>query len=306
MKTYKLYFAALCLVTLAACNDDDSADLKSQPAEMSFTASIEEIAGGPASAWSASDAVSVFDGKANNVFTTAEGGPTAEFTGTANARAEAFRAIFPAVPGVERYNGRVAVSIPASQNGVAGGVAPGAAWAAAYVPNNGSGNLHFVNLCAYLRISLRKADDVVSVQLQANRGEPLTGPVRVGLFEKPTVELASGNSPSVALTGNALDGTFYLAVLPQRLEGGYTLTMTNSEEMKFTVVVPGEVVFERSQAYDLGSFADIAWAAAVNPEPTQLPSAGVIRAGFADCEFNVMSEGDFEEFPSMPIGYRTS
>lgn len=306
MKTYKLYFAALSLVTLAACNDNDPADLKSQPAVMNFTASIEEITGGPAQSWGASDAISVFDGKANNIFTTAEGGATAEFSGTANTRAEAFRAICPEIPGVERYNGKVAVTIPSSQDGVAGRVAPGASWAVAYTPNDRSGNLHFVNLCAYLRITLRRADDVVSVQLQSNRGEPLTGPVRVGLFEEPTIELASGNSPSVALTGNALDGTFYLAVLPQLLEGGYTLTMTNSEELKHTVVVSKEVAFERNTAYDLGTYSNIPWVAAVNPNPTQLPAASVIRAGFADCEFNVVSEGDFEEFTSMPIGYRTS
>lgn len=306
MKTYKLYLAALSLVCLAACSDDDPADLKSRPAEMTFTVSVEEIAGGPAAAWSASDAISVFDGKANNVFTAVEGGDAAEFTGTANSRAEAFRAIHPAIPGVERYNGKVAVTIPASQDGVAGGVAPGADWAAAYAPNNGRGNLQFVNLCAYLRISLKKADDVVSVQIQSNQGEPLAGPVRVGLFEEPTIEPATGSSPSVALTGAALDGTFYLAVLPQQLGGGYTLTMTSSEELKYTVVVPGEVAFERNQTYDLGSFADVDWVAAVNPNPSQLPSAGLFRAGFADCEFNIASEGDFEDYPSMPIGYRTS
>lgn len=306
MKIHKLYLAVLPLVCLVACSDDDSADLKSRPAEMTFTASAEEIAGGPASTWSASDAISVFDGKANNVFTTVGGGSPAEFTGSANTRAEAFRAIRPAIPGVERYSGKVSVVIPASQDGVAGGVAPGADWAAAYAPNDGSRNLRFSNLCAYLRISLRKSDDVVSVQIQSNRGEPLAGPVRVGLFEEPTLEAAAGNSSSVALTGEALDGVFYLAVLPCRLEGGYTLTMTSSEELKHTVVVPEEVVFERSRAYDLGSFADIAWVAAVNPEPSQLPSAALIRAGFAECDFNLVSEGDFEDYASMPIGYRSS
>lgn len=306
MKKLYLSLAALGLLGLAACSDDDPVAQPSVPAEMTFTASLEAVPDGPALSWSAFDAISLFDGKANNDFTTADGGSDAQFVGIANSQAEAYRAVSPAIPGVERYNGRVAVSIPASAVGVSGGVA-GKTWAAAYVANNGNKTLQFKNLCAFLKIQLKAVDRVVSVSVQANRNEPIAGAMQLGLFEEPTIEpAANGAVPAVTMTGTALDGTFYIAVCPQTLAGGYTLTLVNDEELRFTQVVPAEVTFEQNAVYDLGNFANVAWEAAVNPNPTQLPSVSLIRASFMDAPFNVLSNGDFEDWPNEPFGYRSA
>ena len=102
-----------------------------------------------------------------------------------------------------------------------------------------------------------------------------------------------------------MDGVFYVAVIPQTLSQGYTLTFVNSNEERFVSRVDTPVTFERNAIYDLGSFENMEWYMEPNPNPTTIPSVSIVKASFKEDEFNMVSEGSFEYFPDKPLNYRS-
>lgn len=82
--------AVTALASLLACNNEvEDQTLIADFQEMGISVTAPSVAGLPF-AWEPGDALSIFDGKANQEFVTEESGTTAVFTGTANAKAPAF------------------------------------------------------------------------------------------------------------------------------------------------------------------------------------------------------------------------
>ena len=308
----KAYFIAMaCCAVLASCGKDDDGEggggtgTGTQVEDMTFTATIESVTDGPTIAWAADDAISVLDEAGNHKFTTTGSGATATFSGRADANAESFVALYPFQSGISLNGGKGSVSVSAEQTAVAGGFS-GTNYAVAYAANDDAKTLNFKNVPAYLKITLSAADKVSSVTVAAKNGEQLAGEVDVTVADEITITEGSKASSTVTLVGDALDGTFYIQVLPQTLSGGYTLTMLNDEDLSYTQEVTSSVALSNSQAYDLGSFSGMEWVEAVNPNPTTVPSFNLIKASFEEADFNVVSEPGFEDYAAQALGYRSS
>lgn len=301
MKTNKLFSMLIVLGSIIACQEQEEVVKPSDPVKYDLTAGFETTAGLSWS-WAANDEFTVYDGKDVNPFVAAEGGESATFSGLADDNAKNLMAIYPSTTG-GRYYGKVNMKVLSNQD--AADVFPKQnSLFAAYV-EKGTTSLTFKPMTAFLKIKLSASDDVVSVDMKANADEPLSGDVKVGLFSEPTIEAAESAVANVTLSGNAMDGVFYVAVIPQTLSQGYTLTFVNSNEERFVSRVDTPVTFERNAIYDLGSFENMEWYMEPNPNPTTIPSVSIVKASFKEDEFNMVSEGSFEYFPDKPLNYRS-
>lgn len=304
MRTKKFFIALMAIASLAACQEQEEVIKPNDPARYDLTATIEAVEDLTWS-WEAEDAITVYDGKAVNAFVTSEGGESAVFSGLANKNADELMAIYPSTT-QGRYFGKVDMVLPVAQAGVKGGVAKSNIIMAAYKKNDGQNVLNFTNMVSFVKFNISEDLDVVAVELRSNAGEPLAGKVKVGLFEEPTIEPAEGASVAVTLSDDPCAGTYYVAVIPQTLTQGYTLNLVASDDSRASVTVSEEVVFERGKITELtADLTDVDWVAPVNPNPTTVPSVAVIKAGFEEAPFNMVSEGSFEYFPDHDIRYRT-
>ena len=197
------------------------------------------------------------------------------------------------------------LDIPPTQDGVEGGFVPEYNIAAAYA--KASSELYFKNMVSYLKINLSGAPQpIVSVKLTSKAGEPLTGPVAVGLFEEPTIEPRPNTSNTVQLAGEDLNGVYYFVVMPQTLSKGYELVFTDINDMRATVDVPAAFTANRNQVADLGTYGgELDWKVSVNPNPTQIENLGIFKMRLAETDFNIMSEPGFEEFTDEDVHNRT-
>lgn len=294
----------MAIASLAACQEQQEVVKPSEPTRYDLTATIEAVEDLTWS-WEAEDVITVYDGKAVNAFVTSEGGESAVFSGLANKNAEELMAIYPSTT-QGRYFGKVDMVLPVAQAGVKGGVAKSNIIMAAYKKNDGQNVLNFTNMVSFVKFNVSEDLDVVAVELKSNAGEPLAGNVKVGLFEEPTIEAAEGASAAVTVSDDPCAGTYYVAVIPQTLTQGYTLNLVASDDSRASVTVSEEVVFERGKITELtADLTDVDWVAPVNPNPTTVPSVAVIKAGFQEAPFNMVSEGSFEYFPDQDIRYRT-
>ena len=305
MKTRRLLWAFSVLPFFVSCQEKEK-DLTALPKEMSITVMTEAIENGPELMWKENDCISVFDGKKNNEFTTLETGGQAFFSGIADSKAEAYRGLYPYVEGLQRYRGKVTLNLPAAQEAAKSSFDSKAYLAAGYMPNDGTNSIVMKNMFALLKVKVQKSQDVVSIQVKSNGGEFIAGEVSVGLFEEPTIEVGNTSSDVVAIMGDKLDGEYYIAVTPQTLSQGCTLTLTSSEELKYTKVISTEVVFERNKVYDFGSLTDAVLEPLVNPEPTVLEKTNILTVSFEPGEFNLLSDPGFETFLNQAPGFRSS
>lgn len=291
MKINRFFITILALAGLAACEQPQEDVKKDGPVDCELTATTENVEG-PSFEWAAGDKITVYDGKGKNSFETAAGGASAVFKGKVDSSAETLKAISPATT-EGLFSGYVNATIPTAQEAIEGGVDKNAAFLAAESAD--AKTLNFKYLVSFAKVTVAEADKVVSISLSANGEEPLTGAVRAGIFAEPTLEKRPAAVSNVTIAGE-LAGTYYLAVMPQTLASGYTLTLVNSEDNRATIVKSESVVFERAKVTDLGNLASIEWSEPVNPNPTTVPSVRVMKTSFQEADFNVVSDGDFEYF----------
>lgn len=291
MKINRFFITMLALAGLAACEQPQEDVKKDGPVDCELTATTENVEG-PSFEWAAGDKITVYDGKGKNSFETAAGGASAVFKGKVDSSAETLKAISPATT-EGLFSGYVNATIPTTQEAIEGGVDKNAAFLAAESAD--AKTLNFKYLVSFAKVTVAEADKVVSISLSANGEEPLTGAVRAGIFAEPTLEKRPAAVSNVTIAGE-LAGTYYLAVMPQTLASGYTLTLVNSEDNRATIVKSESVVFERAKVTDLGNLASIEWSEPVNPNPTTVPSVRVMKTSFQEADFNVLSDGDFEYF----------
>lgn len=303
MKYNRIFtFAILSIAALSCQPEEEQQYLPVDLQAMTFEASIESVM--PLE-FSAGDAITVYDGTAARKFTTSTKGFMASFEGEADANAERYCAVYPYTSN-ERFSGRVQMSIPSSQAAVLNSYDRSVKAAAAVADG---GNLQFTNVLSFLKIDFQPEPgvDIVSVTVSSNNKEPLSGSVFVGLFDEPTIEpYSNGYFDNVSISGSKLNGKFYIAVMPQTLSDGYTIAVTNSEDGRYEKKVTGEVKFEMNQIYDLGTVGNVEWEVKPNPNPTQVPNTVLLKASFKNADFNMVSEGGFEDYADKPIMYRTA
>ncbi|MGM9735730.1 MAG: hypothetical protein ACI3ZL_04900 [Candidatus Cryptobacteroides sp.] len=220
--------------------------------------------------WNNGDAIAVSNGLEVAEFTTADpdGSASASFTTSSDTfeYADSYSALYPYAEGTVFADGKVNAQVPATQTPVAGGFDDGVNVAVA----EGAGDaLSFKNVCAYLRFTVPAGmDDLTKVELAANSGEKLAGAVSVNVSDA-SYTLTSGVS-KVALEGTFEPGkSYYMAVLPQTLSAGFTITMTRGGETS-QMASSKSVTFTRSVSANIGELYDGNWK--VNLSGSAVPS----------------------------------
>ena len=244
--------------------------------------------------WNNSDEIAVYNGTAVAKFTTAaeDRSATADFT-TENAEfdaVETYLAVYPYSEEVDFSGDKVAVTVPAVQTACAGSFAKGVNVAVA----KGSSNaLVFQNVCAYLKFTVPAGmEDLKKVVLAANgANEYLAGKVEVSCDNASDLSVTDGVA-SVTLEGPFEAGkSYYMAVLPQTLSAGFTLTMTRGESAP-TMETNKKFTFTRSRTANIGELYDGNWK--VSLEGTAVPGGALMtNCGNGYCSFRGnLSKGD--------------
>ncbi|MGM9787100.1 MAG: hypothetical protein ACI3ZS_09745 [Candidatus Cryptobacteroides sp.] len=209
--------------------------------------------------WNNSDEIAVYNGTAVAKFTTAaeDRSATADFTteDTKFQAAGTYLAVYPYSEGVAFSGDNVAVTVPAEQTACAGSFAKGVNVA---VAKGSSDALAFKNVCAYLKFTVPAGMvDLTKVELKANGGEFLAGEISAKV-DDASYTVTSG-ATSVSLVGTFEAGkSYYMAVLPQDLSAGFTLTMTRGEN-KTKMETSKKFTFKRSRTANIGDLYDGNW-----------------------------------------------
>ena len=249
-----------CTRELAGNLIDEQPDLSGLKS-MTFTAVQERQEGATKATidsrdikWSTGDALSVFDGIGNQVFSLdGEGGSTSgSFTGSA-ATASTYYAIHPYTEGASLSNSKIiSAALPAMQTATAGSADPAAMLMMA--TSTDASMLSFKNVCAYVKVT--PAFDCSGIELISKGAENLAGTVNLDYNGGvPVAEVTANGTNYVSLTGTITSGrTYYIAVLPASLESGFDVMFQIDGEYyeKGTDKVLG---LSRNKVMDLGSFS---------------------------------------------------
>lgn len=279
MKTMKHLFGALPLAALAlsftACgNDETFGEPETTPAgnqvTMTFTANAPAPAAGTRTSlvegtqvyWTPDDVIGVYSctsevfyvEEPGSPFTTdlAAAAPTATFTGTAEADAQQYIAVYPrdmfALCVRSSEGTMLGFTLPPVQQAVEGGFATGLNPSLAMTDDMG-GDLTFKNLCALVkfRISGGNADELKSVTLTDLGSIGLSGTTQYVYAPSMDMEMVRAVVPSVTLTGSFTTGTDYYFVVapsvdaPAALKNGFSLTFTRTDGTSFTKTARGGI-----------------------------------------------------------------
>lgn len=263
MKKY-LHILAAAAVIAAACTREYSANQPSVDAEsVVFTAGAPTRAAvsGNSIAWEAGDAISVWNGTQTALYITGESGASATFTtSSAFAAASSYTALYPYDGDAVFAAGSVSTRLQASQMAVAGSFDPHAHLGVAV---SSSTTLSFKSLSAYVCFTVPAGmDDLVSVNFSGNNGEKIAGPVSVNTADY-TVSASDAGETGIGLNGTFVEGeTYFLAIVPQRFEKGFTLTVVRSSRTD-QMVTDKDVTFNRSEAHNIGALKSGSEAAGV-------------------------------------------
>ena len=227
--------------------------------------------------WNNSDAIAVWNGTAVAEFvTSAEDGSAAATFVTSVAgyeAAETYQALYPYASSASFAAGKVNSTVPLVQAPVAGGFSNGAN---VTVAEGTAENLEFKNICGYVKFTVPAGmSDLTKVELKANAGEALAGDVLITIAEEPVAEVTANGSDTVVMEGEFVAGqSYYFAVLPQTLTGGFTLTMTQGEAVKTMNTVKAFTV-TRSKAKPIGELYDGTWNVVL--EGTAVPEGAQLK-----------------------------
>ena len=302
MKKILFLIAAATVMLAVGCKKDDPTDGKTpaKAEEMTFQASVTAVTGGPAVEFAKGDAITVFDSKSGNKFTTQAGGANASFAGKA-VKSDSYSAVYPALENTARYSGKASTTIPVSQTAVKN-AAPAGGIAVAYSTNT---TLAFKYVTALLKVTAPADQKILSVEVVASGDKALAGEAKVSLGADAAVEV-TGSSKVALRSETAMDGVYYIVVAPATLAGGYELNVTDEAGRRATVKVESEVKIEAGKALELAALNNLEWSDDVeNPNPTAVPGY-IFKATFNKADFNMISDPSFEAINPENIAENTN
>lgn len=279
-----LYFliAVAAMASVSCINDENGMDQTPSEA-VTITATAENDADSKTSLssgkvlWHNADAVTVWNGKEAGEFTTADpdGSETVSFVASSleYEGADEYLALYPHSESATFADGKVTTQVKAVQEAYADGFAKGVNVAVAAGTDE---NLLFRNVCGYVKFTVPAGmTDLTKVEFEANGEEILAGNVNVTIADEPVAEVVSDGVSSVSLEGTFEAGrSYYIAVLPQTLESGFTMTLTRGEETtEMSTTKPFKVT--RSKAKPVGELYDGTWQ--IRLEGTAVPEGQTMK-----------------------------
>lgn len=210
--------------------------------------------------WQTADHISVFDGSSNNDFVIDEIDPSdatsATFTGEA-ADAATYTALYPYQSGAALSGEYITgVVLPATQTATPGSFDPAAGLMMA-VTTGAEKNFAFKNAVAYIKVTT----DVPAKEITFSSFdcEDIAGTVTLSYNSgTPTATVTSGGTDIVTLvppTGEETipAGTYYIAVLPQTLPFGFTLSYVDAEGVAHNRISNKEYTSVRNKVTNMGT-----------------------------------------------------
>lgn len=224
----------------------------SQPSSNPFTTStdLESIR------WSEDSKISIFDGSAKNCLFELTGkasGISGTFEGEVTAEAESYSALYPYDSSVTLEDGKfLGVVLPGNQAAIAGSFDP----ASALMTCRNFMNLMFGSVVGYIKLVCDFDCDEVTISSHEN------SVALAGKFDIASNELGYPNiadiheiKNSVTLSGQIEKGkTYYIAVIPCTMAGGYTLTFKSAGKELFSSSSDDEITVSSGVMTDLGTF----------------------------------------------------
>ena len=257
---YTLLAAA---VSIVACKNDDDTFSEQLPAavgNMTFTASFETSLSKAAlhlsnttaansehirTYFRANDAMSVFDGVANNKFLTQSNSTSASFSGTAKPSEKGYIALFPYNPNAKiNDDGSLSTFIPAKQSGIE---LEGIIAIASTTPEESN----FTLRNATSLIGLHSKTNLKSMKVESTK--PITGDIKITM-DQNGIPTATGATTKTVEFDNSPEGG-YLSVMPTS-NANLTVTYTTDNGTTRTVYFRN-VTLTRSQILDFGNVDEL-------------------------------------------------
>jgi len=290
MKAKQLFIIAAIAIPMVACSKKEDTPSSPDYQEITFNATAASISGVELG-FKTADAISIFDGKANQKFTATS---ATSFTGTANAKAEAYAALYPYDASYKRTSGKVSVTIPSAQATAGGTVAPGANFQVAYAAT-AKDPLNFTFMPALLQFTVAAGNDIVAATITAAGQETIAGACTLELSATPKCEKYGEGSRTINVTNSNLSGTFFAAAVPGKVSE-FIVSFTASNDCRAEFKVSGAEL-KSGVVTDLGTFDKFNWIEPVNPNPTEVVGSVIVKASFEKADFNLIGDGGFEDYP---------
>lgn len=244
MKTRSFFMLSFAVMAMSCAkevlpenNPEENVELKLVP--MEFTTALETKAGivdGEGNVeWMAEDQICVFDNLGgDNLFSTAEGGKKAVFSGNVTENATEFYAVYPyrSAAEIDAAAKTVTSRLFPRQTAVLGSYAmvEGGAVMAAKTADN---KLAFKNMTSHIRFTLADdMTDVKSITLMGNDDEILAGTYTIDFNGETPVLTVTKPETYVTLvaSGDALvPGDYFFTILPVEFEAGFTVILSKTD-----------------------------------------------------------------------------
>ena len=239
---------------------------------MVFTAVAQEtksVISGKSILWEADDKIAIFDGTDINEFTVSslfDGNKGANFSGNA-AEVSVYAAVAPfsAMSNTSAANSRVSIKMPNTQTIIGSNIVDSEAMISTAI-SDGTSNLAFSNQFALLKVTLA-SDDIFSVKLVGNNGEPVNGTNHFYYAGDgaPYVDFDNAAGAGITLYYKASKGasnsafpagSYYIALWPTVFSDGYSLILTDTDGKKSLQRTSGTQTLARNGGQDIGAAID--------------------------------------------------
>ena len=233
----KIAFMLLAVLVMAtSCNKpNEEGGGGGSKKDLTFTATLPSISGGPQLSWAAGDEIALFADAEKYLLKADAAGATSTFKGSV-AKATNYYAATPAAAFSTQSGGSISATVPASQKAVLSGVDPAAPIAVAASSTN---ELKFAAVVSLLKVSLVSNNNIKSITVASKGNDYLAGDVSVNATNAKVSVNNGVSSVVLASDGILSKGDYYIAVIPATYVDGLTITVadefgrvsvTNSEE----------------------------------------------------------------------------
>lgn len=250
MKTIKLIAVAFAALAAVSCVKDNMSGADSKTYQASFTDRLPDakatISVGQEESlvsWETSDRVGIMYGASNLEYKADQAGSHSTLSAvSASADASEVWALLPYDPSATLSAGVINTILPSEQP-----AKTDASFHHLAVAHSTSANLAFSNVCGLVRVKVT-TEGITKVVFAGKADEKVAGNIAITVAD---CSVSGADAESVALVSaegetSIAVGDYFLAVLPQTFQKGFTITAYKAEETVVTKDVAGPVTLSRS------------------------------------------------------------
>lgn len=249
MKKYTFIAVAFAALAAVSCVKDNMGGAEG----VTFTATFSEAVDAKATitvgaeqslvSWETTDRVGIMYGTSNFEYKADQAGARTMLSPvSASADASEVWAVLPYDASATLAGGVVSTTLPAEQPALEGG-----AFHHLAVAHSTNGSLAFKNVCGLVRVRVT-TEGITKVVFAGKASEKVAGAIAVTVAAEPTVSEGTSETVSLVPASGAETipvGDYFLAVLPQTFQNGFTVTAYKGAEAVVAKDVAGPVELKR-------------------------------------------------------------